>query len=230
MKAQLDADEDFIRILSTFTDQQMDKLIMDLQKTDKMTVLEYLLRKGNQWTEISSQLISNSDEETKDRQIRRLMNKQKNSFSAEDESDKMILDLLKKHQAECLDNLLTDMNSSQKAEILMQMLEQKQRGQLIELLDPRDVREFWGILSKERRMNCWDNFDDTLKFKTLIEDVYLNLDQKHRLWDNIGKDRRLAMWKLSKSPEIGEALMSNVSRSYRAAQLQKDLLTQFTVV
>jgi hypothetical protein len=72
--------------------------------------------------------MANSNEETKDRQIRRLMNKQKNTFSSEDECDKMILELLKKNQAAFLDDLLTEMNSSQKAEILMQMLEKKQSG------------------------------------------------------------------------------------------------------
>ena len=57
------------------TDNQMDKLLEEFQKTNKMELLQYLLTKAGQWTEISDTVTKNASEESKDYQIRRLMNK-----------------------------------------------------------------------------------------------------------------------------------------------------------
>ena len=43
-------------------------------------------------------------------------------------------------------------------------------------------------------MDIWDNMADYLKFNFMITEKYLSEDQKKRLWDNIGKERRLTMW------------------------------------
>ena len=69
----------------------MDKLLLDLTKFDQMNVLEYLLKKNEQWTDISEIVVKNSTSEMRDRQIRRLINKQKNSFSSNSDTDRQIL-------------------------------------------------------------------------------------------------------------------------------------------
>ena len=52
-----------------------------------MELLKYLLTKAGQWTEISETVTKNATEESKDYQIRRLMNKQSNNFDPTNEND-----------------------------------------------------------------------------------------------------------------------------------------------
>lgn len=67
-----------------------------------------------------------------------------------------------------------------------------------------DVQPFWKLLKKERRLRSFQNFDDQLKLDFLISKNFLDLDMKHRLWDNIGHASRLYVWNLSKKQEILE--------------------------
>lgn len=55
----------------------------------------------------------------------------------------------------------------------MAMLEPAQRGKVIECLRVDDVSPFWSILSKERRMDCWANLSDELKFNFMVTDRYI---------------------------------------------------------
>ena len=48
------------------SDHQLDKLLSIFQGIDRDPILEYLLKKGDQWTEISKTVMLNSSEETKD--------------------------------------------------------------------------------------------------------------------------------------------------------------------
>ena len=111
VQSSIEDEQDVKIILSTLNDQQMDKLLLDIQKTDQMKVLEYLLRKNDQWTEISEIVVKSSSHDTRDRQIRRLINKQKNSFSEFSETDNMVLELFKKNQDALLEDLLTSLNA-----------------------------------------------------------------------------------------------------------------------
>ena len=90
----------------------MDKLLLDLTKFDQMNVLEYLLKKNEQWTDISEIVVKNSTSEMRDRQIRRLINKQKNSFSSNSDTDRQILMLFQENQEHILEDLLTALNPS----------------------------------------------------------------------------------------------------------------------
>ena len=60
-----------------------------------MELLKYLLTKAGQWTQISETVTKNATEESKDYQIRRLMNKQSNNFDPTNENDKMLVNLLR---------------------------------------------------------------------------------------------------------------------------------------
>jgi len=114
-------------ILETLNDHQMDKLMTDFQRTDKMEILEYLLKNSNEWTAISETMCLNSKDNTKDKQIRRLLNKHKNGYSRKVENGKMIIDLLRKRQGDVMKWLIDNLNQAQKSEILMQILTMEQR-------------------------------------------------------------------------------------------------------
>ena len=96
----------------------MDKLILDLSNYDQKKVLQYLLMKNNQWTGISDIVLQNSSEQTRDRQIRRLINKQKNK-AKKDTTDSMLIDIFKEHQGKILKTLMDDLNQSQRTELFM---------------------------------------------------------------------------------------------------------------
>ena len=114
------------------TDNQMDKLLEDFQKTNKMQLLQYLLTKAGQWTDISETVTNNATEESKDQQIRRLMNKQQNSFDPENENDMMLVTLLRENQDVVLQAVLKNRTVTQKLEMLLQICDAEQRGLFIE--------------------------------------------------------------------------------------------------
>ena len=66
------------------------------------------------------------------------------------------------------------------------------------MLKREEVCAFWMLLNKEMRVKCFKSFDAKFKLEFFISD-YLDDDMKHRLWDNIGKEARLQMWKLTKT-------------------------------
>ena len=187
------------------SDHQLDKLLGIFQQIDRDPILEYLLKKGDQWTEISKTVMLNSSTETKDMQIRRLINKQQNFFNEDDPNDRTLVEIFRNNQETLGEEFFQKhVSRGQKAEILMSMLDPAQRGQVIETLRLEDVSPFWGVLSKERRMDCWANFSDELKFNFMVTEKYMSEDQKRRLWDNIGKEKRLEMWRLCKEAHCYE--------------------------
>lgn len=76
----------------------------------------------------------------------------------------------------------------------MQILTDKQRTQVIDCIRPVDVKEFWPLMTKERRMEIFGAFDMSKRIQFLLNDEMLSSDLKIRLWDNIGKSMRLAIW------------------------------------
>jgi len=85
-------------LLNTLNGHQLDGLLEEIQRTDKLIVLGYLLRKAKQWTSVSDTLAINSSDVTKDRQIRSLMNKQTSSYSPKNKEDKMLIEMLLSQQ------------------------------------------------------------------------------------------------------------------------------------
>lgn len=82
-----DSTEYLVILLQALNDGQMDRLLSLLQSIEKDETLIYLLKKNNQWTNLSQVLISNSNNDTKDSQIRRLLTLQDNSFKPDNEND-----------------------------------------------------------------------------------------------------------------------------------------------
>ena len=92
-----------------------------------------------------------------------------------------------KEQGTLLTQIINNMSSVQKIELLLQILRPEQRPKIIECLRPEDVRTFWPLLLKERRMEIFAAMEPSLKYKYLTAEEYLTPDLKVRLWDNIGK-------------------------------------------
>ena len=59
-------------------------------------------------------------------------------------------------------------------------------------------------------MEIFAAFDPAKKMKFMVSDEYLTADLKTRLWDNIGKEMRLAMWHSTNRIEV-DALGSVIS-------------------
>ena len=110
----------------------------------------------------------------------------------------------------------------------MQMLHADQRGKLFTWLEKEDVTKFWSILDKDRRMDSFDTFDGAFKFDFMVGE-FLDESQKHRLWDNIGQQKRLAMWKSARNAEIVPDCVKEYSKKQRVQKLQSLLLKQLTV-
>ena len=80
------------------------------------------------------------------------------------------------HQETVLKDILGDMTGAQNTEILMQILMEDQRAALISFLNRDDVRSFWEILEKQRRMDIWRNLGEDVKFNFMISNEYLEYD------------------------------------------------------
>ena len=86
----------------------------------------------------------------------------------------------------------------------MNICDEEQRPKVIECLRPKDVKEFWPLLSKERRMEIFAKFTAPEKMKFIVSTEILHADLKIRLWDNIGKENRLEIWRSCKTFEVIE--------------------------
>ena len=137
----------------------------------------------------------NASEATKTLQIQRLINGLQNQFDPEDVNDKNIAKLHYAEQEKMLELIIKNMSSEQRIELLMQICNPSQRPQVINCIRPVDVSEFWPQLKKERRMEIFAAFTDIERMKFMVCSDLLTPDLKIRLWDNIGKESRLKMWK-----------------------------------
>lgn len=88
-------DDEIKFILTTMTNDQLDNLLLQLQVHNLTEILQYLLKKKEQWTEISEQFICNSSEKLKKKQVRQLINSISNTFSADCKEDMTLTGLLK---------------------------------------------------------------------------------------------------------------------------------------
>ena len=74
---------------------QKENLLFKLQKVDIYKVLEFLLTKNGQWTDISKHVHKNSSRHELEKIAGRLINKQSIVFDMTSEADEIIIDLLK---------------------------------------------------------------------------------------------------------------------------------------
>ena len=89
-------------------------------------------------------------------------------------------------------------------ELLMQICTPEQRPKIIDCLHTGDVQKFWPLLEKERRMEIFAAFEPAQKMKFMVCDDYLTADLKIRLWDNIGKESRLQMWRSTNNSAVAQ--------------------------
>ena len=80
--------------LVSLSADQKENLLVNLSKVNIYKVLEFLLTKNGQWTDISENVHRNSSRQELDRISGRLMNKPSITFDMESEADEIIIDLL----------------------------------------------------------------------------------------------------------------------------------------
>ena len=144
----------------------------------------------------------------------------------------MLIDIFKEHQGKILKTLMDDLNQSQRTELFMQMLYTSQQKQIFKDLVDVDVKSFWNLLSKERRLNCFELFDQAFKLDFFVSQKYLDVDQKYRLWDNMGQDARIKMWNSTRASSrfMEPEFAKDTPLKYRRSFMQKKILKQITVV
>ena len=103
---------------------QKENLLVNLQKVNIFKVLEFLLIKNGQWTDISENVHRNSSRQELEKIAGRLINKQSIKFDMESEADDIIIVLLQ-GQPEVMEMLWTDMKPAQKIALLLIIIEEE---------------------------------------------------------------------------------------------------------
>ena len=57
-------------------------------------------------------------------------------------------------------------------------------------------------MQKTRRIEIFDSLEDGIRFEFMVSDKFLLPKQKVILWDNIGKDNRIKMWKSASDRKV----------------------------
>ena len=85
------------------------------------------MKKANQWTSLSEQMMQKASKAMKTAQIRRLIHSEKNDFKSGDENDQVVVKLLFKDQERVLGPIIAHMSDVQQIELLMLWLTPEQR-------------------------------------------------------------------------------------------------------
>ena len=142
----------------------MNSLILK-KELDK--VLEYLLKKNGQWTDISQKVMDQSSEEMKKVMASRLINKQI-KFDKQDENDDIIVQLVASTD-NIMQQLWNDMETEQKISLLLEIMTPDQTKIILEELQKgkestraERISKFWDSMAKVKRLEVWRNLTNDL--------------------------------------------------------------------
>ena len=80
----------------------------------------------------------------------RVIRNTKNLFADEDESDNLLVELLKNEQGHLVDGILEAFDAKSRIELFMQVIDSKMRANVINILEKEDIGAFWRNLRKTR--------------------------------------------------------------------------------
>ena len=120
----------WLRILTVGQGQNLLNSLILKKQLDK--VLEYLLKKNGQWTDISQKVMDQSSEEMKKVMASRLINKQI-KFDQQDEIDDIVVQLVASTDG-IMQQLWNDMETEQKISLLLEIMTPDQTKFILEEL------------------------------------------------------------------------------------------------
>lgn len=99
-------------------------------------------------------MLNKSSDEYKDMQIRAFLGSKTNSY--QEKKDELFTNLIVQHESKFRIEILNSLSTAQLVELFMQVLYEGQFTDFFRILKSNDVRKFWKLLKKERRLNCYE--------------------------------------------------------------------------
>ena len=161
-------EQDVKSILLTMNYTETDTMLLDCQSKYQMRILKRQLTKRGEWTSLSQAWIDNLSKKGRIDQCLRVIRNTKNLFADEDESDNLLVELLKNEQGHLVDGILEAFDAKSRIELFMQVIDSKMRANVINILEKEDIGAFWRNLKKTRQLELLLHLSEKDQFDFMV--------------------------------------------------------------
>jgi hypothetical protein len=133
------------------------------------------------------------------------------TFDGECEEDRIVIDLMRQQKG-LFAELQAENKSIELISLFFEVIEMPTLVEIIKVMIDNNgakVSELWNILEKPQRLGIWDGLDEDARRELLFgERELLTGEQNRRLWDNMGKARRMSHWQKLGSKETKRDILN----------------------